>query len=120
MSIGKFEDQANNQVTGKNKLQSKTRDFAGLGIPRSDKPFHVENSIQFEESKVMPPKASLESHSSRSDDPMTEEPLVIGNGVELKRLLEAAKEIVNLMNKDYKGSNRPRRKPPINNHIPRH
>ncbi|XP_050229724.1 uncharacterized protein LOC126678855 isoform X2 [Mercurialis annua] len=37
-----------------------------------------------------------------------------------QRLVEATREIVNLMNKDYKGTDRPRRKPPINNHIPIH
>lgn len=35
-----------------------------------------------------------------------------------RRLLDAAEEIVNLMNTDYKGSNRP--KPSINNHEPWH
>ncbi|GMI77069.1 hypothetical protein HRI_001376200 [Hibiscus trionum] len=44
---------------------------------------------------------------------------VIGNNVESERLLEAAKELVNLMHKDYRGSEPPRRKPPINNHVPR-
>ncbi|KAK8711886.1 hypothetical protein V6N13_147146 [Hibiscus sabdariffa] len=44
---------------------------------------------------------------------------VIGYNVESKRLLEAAEEVVKLMQKDYKGSDRPRRKPPINNHVPR-
>ncbi|KAK9035022.1 hypothetical protein V6N11_077073 [Hibiscus sabdariffa] len=44
---------------------------------------------------------------------------VIGNKDESKRLLEAAKEVVNLMQKDYR--DRPgSRKPPINNHVPRH
>ncbi|KAK8569089.1 hypothetical protein V6N13_106962 [Hibiscus sabdariffa] len=43
---------------------------------------------------------------------------VIGNKYESKRLLEAAKEVVNLMQKDYR--DRPGRKPPINNHVPRH
>ena len=103
-----------------NKLESKTRNFAALGIPRNDQPFHLPNSKQFEESKVVRPKASLESHPSRSDKSVTHESLVIGNRVESKRLLEAAKEIVNLMNKDYKGCDRPRRKPPIHNHVPRH
>lgn len=37
---------------------------------------------------------------------------------ETRRLLEAAKEIVSLMHKDYKGMGR--RKPPINNHEPSH
>lgn len=37
---------------------------------------------------------------------------------EARMLLEAAKEIVNLMHKDYKGMGH--RKPPINNHEPWH
>ncbi|KAK8688777.1 hypothetical protein V6N13_087519 [Hibiscus sabdariffa] len=44
---------------------------------------------------------------------------VIGYNVESKRLMEAAEDVVKLMQKDYKGSDRPRRKPPINNHVPR-
>ncbi|XP_021736807.1 uncharacterized protein LOC110703325 [Chenopodium quinoa] len=39
---------------------------------------------------------------------------------ESKRLLEAAKEIMKLMHKDYRGRGRPKRRPPINNHNPRH
>ena len=103
-----------------NNLESTTRDFAGLGIPRSDQPFHLPNSMQFEESKAVLPKASLESHTSRSKKPVTQQPPVIGNRVEPKMLLEAAKEIVNLIHKDYKGGDKPRQKPPINNHVPRH
>lgn len=40
--------------------------------------------------------------------------------VDTQRLLIAAKEIENLMQKDYRGMSKPRRKPPINNHEPRH
>ncbi|XVF31629.1 hypothetical protein REPUB_Repub17cG0007800 [Reevesia pubescens] len=116
MAIGKFQDQANNQVIGINKLEPKTRNFAGLGIPRT----HLPNSMKFEESKAVPLKASLESHPSRSEKPVSQEPPVIGNRVESKRLVEAAQEIVNLMHKDYKGCGRPCGKPPINNHVPRH
>ncbi|GMI76287.1 hypothetical protein HRI_001298000 [Hibiscus trionum] len=36
-----------------------------------------------------------------------------------KHEVDAAKEIINLMHKDYKGLEKPRQKPPINNHIPR-
>lgn len=38
---------------------------------------------------------------------------------ESKAFLEAADEVANLMRKDYKGGDRPRRKPPINNHEPK-
>ncbi|KAH7554476.1 hypothetical protein JRO89_XS12G0222200 [Xanthoceras sorbifolium] len=40
--------------------------------------------------------------------------------VEAERLIMATKELVNFMHKDYKGMGKPRRKPPINNHEPRH
>ncbi|OMO52612.1 hypothetical protein CCACVL1_29171 [Corchorus capsularis] len=116
MSTGKIQDQANTQVIDMNKLEAKTRDFAVLGIPR---PFHLPNSMQFEHSEIIPTKTSLESFL-RSDEQLAQEPLVIGKAVESKKLLEAAKEIVNLIHKDYKGNDRPRRKPPINNHVPKH
>ncbi|PPD90256.1 hypothetical protein GOBAR_DD12825 [Gossypium barbadense] len=77
VSIGKSQHQPNNQVSGVNKLEAKTSNFAGLGTPRNG-----------------------------------------GNNVESEKLLEATKEIVKLMQEDYRG--RPRRKPPINNHVPRH
>ncbi|CAA3027178.1 Hypothetical predicted protein [Olea europaea subsp. europaea] len=35
-----------------------------------------------------------------------------------RAFLDAADEVVNLMRKDYKGADRPRRKPPIHNHEP--
>ncbi|XP_039054365.1 uncharacterized protein LOC120196693 [Hibiscus syriacus] len=53
-----------------------------------------------------------------SETPRDDE-AAIGNKDESKRLLEAAEEVVNLMNKDYSYRG-PRRKPPINNHVPRH
>ncbi|CAL1392312.1 unnamed protein product [Linum trigynum] len=37
-----------------------------------------------------------------------------------ERLLEATRKIVALMHKDYKGMNKPKRKPPINNNLPVH
>ncbi|XP_017630084.1 uncharacterized protein LOC108473028 [Gossypium arboreum] len=77
VSIGKSQHQPKNQVSGVNKLEAKTSNFAGLGTPRNG-----------------------------------------GNNVESEKLLEATKEIVKLMQEDYRG--RPRRKPPINNHVPRH
>ncbi|XVF81794.1 hypothetical protein PTKIN_Ptkin15bG0185100 [Pterospermum kingtungense] len=53
-----------------------------------------------------------------ADKTVSEEPPVTGNRAESKMLLEAAKEIVSLIHKDYKGADR--RKPPINNNVPRH
>lgn len=68
-----------------------------------------------EQSKAKP---NLKNHSSRRDN---EEPTVMGSTIESKRLFEAdAKEVINLMNKDYKGFDQPRQKPPINNHVPKH
>lgn len=63
-------------------------------------------------------KPNLKNISSRRDN---DEPTVMGNTIESKRLSEAdAKEVINLMNKDYKGFDQPRQKPPINNHVPKH
>lgn len=93
ISNGEFQDEANtHQVNiGMNKLESKTIEFGGLDT----------------------------TLSSRCDKPVLgQEPPVIGNRAESKMLLEAAKEIVSLIHKDYKGADR--RKPPINNHVPRH
>lgn len=60
--------------------------------------------------------ASLESSTSATDNcEVVEE---TSQKDEARSLLEAAKEIVNLMHKDYKGMGR--RKPPINNHEPEH
>ncbi|CAN1181122.1 hypothetical protein LINPERPRIM_LOCUS6037 [Linum perenne] len=39
---------------------------------------------------------------------------------ERKRIMEETRKIVALMHRDYKGMNKPRRKPPINNHLPIH
>ncbi|CAO2817324.1 unnamed protein product [Amaranthus hypochondriacus] len=39
---------------------------------------------------------------------------------ESKRLLEATKEIMKLMNRDYGGRNKPKRRTPINNNNPKH
>ncbi|XP_061344245.1 uncharacterized protein LOC133290203 [Gastrolobium bilobum] len=57
-------------------------------------------------------KASLES-SSRSEEPHQG----AAPKDETKSLVDAAKEVANLIYKDYKG--RPSHKPPINNHEPR-
>lgn len=57
--------------------------------------------------------------SPRSDNGVSQE---LDNAddqiIDSQRLLVATKEIVNLMNKDYRGM--PRRKPPINNNEPQH
>ncbi|TYG60759.1 hypothetical protein ES288_D07G093200v1 [Gossypium darwinii] len=82
----------------------------------STQKFHDQASNQVEgHSKEKP---NLKNISSRRDN---DEPTVMGNTIESKRLSEAdAKEVINLMNKDYKGFDQPRQKPPINNHVPKH
>ncbi|KAH1131011.1 hypothetical protein J1N35_002389 [Gossypium stocksii] len=82
----------------------------------STQKFHDQASNQVEEhSKTKP---SLKNHSLRLNN---DEPTIMGNTTESKRLSEAdTKEVINLMNKDYKGFNQPRQKPPINNHVPKH
>ncbi|KAB2020725.1 hypothetical protein ES319_D07G088200v1 [Gossypium barbadense] len=82
----------------------------------STQKFHDQASNQVEgHSKA---KLNLKNISSRRDN---DEPTVMGNTIESKRLSEAdAKEVINLMNKDYKGFDQPRQKPPINNHVPKH
>ncbi|TYI72886.1 hypothetical protein E1A91_D07G090900v1 [Gossypium mustelinum] len=82
----------------------------------STQKFHDQASNQVEgHSKAKP---NLKNLSSRHDN---DEPTVMGNTIESKRLSEAdAKEVINLMNKDYKGFDQPRQKPPINNHVPKH
>ncbi|KAL9343757.1 hypothetical protein Peur_064188 [Populus x canadensis] len=72
------------------------------------------------DSKALPTKTSLESRPSRAD--MDQEPQgssALPKG-EMQRLLDATKEIVNLMHKDYSAHARPGRKPPINNKVPIH
>ncbi|GMY12816.1 hypothetical protein FCV25MIE_08055 [Fagus crenata] len=99
-----------------NMLEPKASKFASFGsIPRS-KPAQLQNtnSKHSQDSKAVPTKASLE----RSDKPASQEKYDSSERDEARRLLEATKEIVNLMHKDYKGT--AHRKPPINNHEPSH
>lgn len=107
-------------------VKPKTQKPGSWGSPRSEPvPVHLQNtkaSHSHQDSKKLPAKASLES-LSRSDKKQLfsshepEAPVAKPEG-ETQRLLEATKEIVNLMDKDYRGM--PRRKPPINNHVPIH
>nr|XP_023873121.1 uncharacterized protein LOC111985691 [Quercus suber] len=98
-----------------NKLEPKSSKSASFRIPRS-KPAQPQNS---QDSKAASTKASLES-SSRSDNKPAylETNHTSQRDHEARWLLQATKEIVNLMHKDYKGMGR--RKPPINNHEPWH
>lgn len=90
---------------------------ARLGTPRTDQTVHLPKSNS-KDSKALPTKTSLESPSRAEID---QEPQ--GSATDLKsemqRLLDATREMVNLMNKDYT-TRPPIRKPPINNKEPVH
>lgn len=106
-------------------LDRKTLITASLGIPRSKPAVSLSDSKQMQpqDSKTVKTITSLES-SSLSENLVAQEPLDsddhLRNIEETKRFLMAAKEVENLMQKDYRGMSKPRRKPPINNHEPRH
>ncbi|KAF2299270.1 hypothetical protein GH714_031169 [Hevea brasiliensis] len=120
-----------NHQKNMNSLKPKAQNSGSWGSPRSEpepepEPVHFPNTKprhSHQDSKKLPTKA-LES-LSRSDNklfshqPQAQATVPKPKG-ETQRLLEATKDIVNLMNKDYKGMDRPRRKPPINNHVPTH
>jgi hypothetical protein len=93
-------------------LRPKASKSGSLGIPRSTEAAQLPNT-NIEHSQDS--KASLES-SSRSDK--TDVSRETSQRNETQRLLEATKEIVNLMHKDYRGL--ARRSPPIHNQEPWH
>ncbi|KAL4652744.1 hypothetical protein ACB092_01G253700 [Castanea dentata] len=98
-----------------NKLEPKSSKSASFRIPRS-KPAQPQNS---QDSKAASTKASLESSSRSDNKPASLETYHTSQrDHEARWLLQATKEIVNLMHKDYQGMGR--RKPPINNHEPWH
>ncbi|XP_058010147.1 uncharacterized protein LOC110659568 isoform X2 [Hevea brasiliensis] len=116
-----------------NSLKPKAQNSGSWGSPRSEpepepepEPVHFPNTKprhSHQDSKKLPTKA-LESLSRSENKLFSHQPqaqaTVPKPKGETQRLLEATKDIVNLMNKDYKGMDRPRRKPPINNHVPTH
>ncbi|KAM3713009.1 hypothetical protein ACJW31_01G222500 [Castanea mollissima] len=98
-----------------NKLEPKSSKSASFRIPRS-KPAQPQNS---QDSKAASTKASLESSSRSDNKPASLETYHTSQrDHEARWLLQATKEIVNLMHKDYQGMGH--RKPPINNHEPWH
>ncbi|XP_042974155.1 uncharacterized protein LOC122305635 isoform X2 [Carya illinoinensis] len=117
----KVSDQSN-----KNTLPKASKS-AGLGSPRSKLiTAHFPNTKPEspQDSKAVPTKASLGS-SSRSDKPIFSQETYHDQTTasdhqrdETQRLLEATKEIVSLMHKDY--GKMARRPPPSNNHEPWH
>lgn len=63
-------------------------------------------------------KCSSLGCTSKSKIPVSQEPPDTNQRDEAERLLKAVNEMVNLIHKDYKGNDKPKRKPPINNHEP--
>ncbi|XP_010999413.1 PREDICTED: uncharacterized protein LOC105107254 isoform X2 [Populus euphratica] len=109
------EDQINNQKDMSN-LERETLS-ARLGTPRTDQTVHLPKSNS-KDSKALPTKTSLESPSMADIDQEPQGSATDDPKSEMQRLLDATREMVNLMNKDY--STRPIRKPPINNKEPIH
>lgn len=93
-------------------LQAKVSKSGSLGIPRSEATkLPNTKAEESQDSKALATKGcSLES-CSRSDK-------TVSQRNETQKLLEATKEIVNLMHKDYGGM--ARRSPPIHNQEPWH
>ncbi|KAL3596985.1 hypothetical protein D5086_008622 [Populus alba] len=109
------QDQINNQKDMSN-LERETLS-ARLGTPRTDQTVHLPKSNSMD-SKALPTKTSLESPSMADIDQEPQGSATADPKSEMQRLLDATREMVNLMNKDY--STRPIRKPPINNNEPIH
>ncbi|KAJ6926730.1 hypothetical protein NC651_010976 [Populus alba x Populus x berolinensis] len=110
------QDQINNQQKDMSNLERETLS-ARLGIPRTDQTVHLPKSNS-KDSKALPTKTSLESPSMADIDQEPQGSATADPKSEMQRLLDATREMVNLMNKDY--STRPIRKPPINNKEPIH
>ncbi|XP_041002519.1 uncharacterized protein LOC121248197 isoform X2 [Juglans microcarpa x Juglans regia] len=121
------QDQKVSNDQSNKKTLPKASKSAGLGSPRSKLTAHFPNTKpeRTQDSKAVPTKASLGS-SSRSDKPIfsqeTHHDQTTASDhqrdIETQRLLEATKEIVSLMHKDY--GKMARRPPPSNNHEPWH
>ncbi|XP_034922842.2 uncharacterized protein [Populus alba] len=110
------QDQINNQQKDMSNLERETLS-ARLGTPRTDQTVHLPKSNSMD-SKALPTKTSLESPSMADIDQEPQGSATADPKSEMQRLLDATREMVNLMNKDY--STRPIRKPPINNNEPIH
>ncbi|KAJ7000739.1 hypothetical protein NC653_011251 [Populus alba x Populus x berolinensis] len=110
------QDQINNQQKDTSNLERETLS-ARLGTPRTDQTVHLPKSNSMD-SKALPTKTSLESPSMADIDQEPQGSATADPKSEMQRLLDATREMVNLMNKDY--STRPIRKPPINNNEPIH
>ena len=91
----------------------KASKFTNFVIPRSS-PTNT-NTKCSQDCNAVPLKASLKS-SSKPEQQISEEPHGTSQKDESQNLVVAAKEIANLIYRDYKGG--PSHKPPINNHEP--
>ncbi|KAG5247451.1 Exocyst complex component [Salix suchowensis] len=105
--------------SGFNKGMNRETFSARLRTPRTDldQTVHLPKSNS-KDSKALPTKTSLESSSTAEID---QEPQGSATDPieEMESLVDAAREIVNLMNKDY-STRPPIRQPPINNKGPVH
>ncbi|CAK7335243.1 unnamed protein product [Dovyalis caffra] len=115
-SIGGSQDQLNNQLKDMNNLERKTLSVR-LGTPRTET-VHLPKSNS-KDSKALPTKTSLES-PSRADIDQEHQGSATDPKDGTQRLIDATREIVNLMHKDYSTHDRPRRNPPIHNKVPIH
>ncbi|KAB1211409.1 hypothetical protein CJ030_MR6G021401 [Morella rubra] len=103
-----------------NILRPKSSNAASMGIPRSE-PAQLPNTKteHSQDSKAVTTKASSLGSSSRSDKAVSQETYRTSQIDETRRfLIQATKEMVNLMNKDYGGM--ARRNPPHHNYEPWH
>ncbi|WCJ25468.1 hypothetical protein M5689_007352 [Euphorbia peplus] len=83
------------------KLKGKTEKCGNLGIPRRKTLIILDKTPKDDSMKG---RSSFRSRSISKDE----------------KLVEATKEMASLMNKDYSGFRKAKRKPPINNSIPFH
>ncbi|KAK9197284.1 hypothetical protein WN943_005420 [Citrus x changshan-huyou] len=105
----KFEDHKSNShklnnAAGKRSAEASKKYLESFDHPQDDD----QPAVSLSNPKQMQPRDQENEVSQGRPD------------VDTQRLLIAAKEIENLMQKDYRGMSKPRRKPPINNHEPRH
>ncbi|KAF5457592.1 hypothetical protein F2P56_021682 [Juglans regia] len=123
---GLSQDKLNAQ-NNMNMPRPKSSKSASLGIPRSTiKPAQFPNTNRDQQyyreysKAVLSNKAASLGSSSRSYKTVSDHQEIYDTSLQIRdetqRLLEATKEIVNLMHKDY--GKMARRKPPTNNHDP--
>ncbi|GAV60094.1 hypothetical protein CFOL_v3_03625 [Cephalotus follicularis] len=113
-SLGEPQDQLNDQSKS-NKLEQKTWKTSSLGNPRNEPAVHLPKStkpMHSQVSKKVTTKASSLDYPSRNPKQISQK-----RHDDDTSLKDEAKEIVNLMHKDY--ADMGRRSPPVNNDVPR-